>query len=85
VEEDEPKRERMSALALLLPPVADEAAGIESLLEPKMSARRSCVDGPEVEPFVAGPPGDGASSPIRSTSEPTSVLVDPTGFLSLAE
>lgn len=55
-------------------------AGV-SELEPKISAKRSCVDGPDDEPFVAG--ADEVSSPIRSMIESLSVLVEPTGLRSL--
>jgi hypothetical protein len=74
------KRERISALAL--PPLGAEDVGAISLLEPKMSASRSCVEGPDEAPFGTG---GAASSPMRSTKEPTSVLVEPTGFRSLAK
>jgi hypothetical protein len=61
-----------------------EDEGVGSLeLEPKISAKRSCVDGP------AAAPDDGGvtvlSSPMRSTMESLSVLVEPTGLRSLTD
>lgn len=85
-EEELENKDNISALAFLAGAADVEAvgAGVISLLDPKMSARRSCVDGPAAAPpWAAG--GGAASSPIKSTNEPTSVRVDPTGFLSLAE
>ena len=60
---------------------ADEVAGSLEL-DPKISARRSWVDGPDDAPLV-----DGVTvvslSPMRSTIESLSVLVEPTGLRSL--
>ena len=60
-----------------------EVAGADmSLLEPKISARRSCVDGPVERLAEAEEDGARSSPPMRSTTS-LSVRVDPTGFLSL--
>lgn len=60
------------------------AEGVDiSLLDPKISARRSCVDGPVASPAeVEEDDGVKSSPPIRSTTS-LSVRVEPTGFLSL--
>lgn len=57
----------------------EEATSFE--LEPKISARRSCVEGPAEALTDVGVAV--LSSPIRSTIESLSVLVDPTGLRSL--
>ena len=72
--------------------ISDEAdergAGVEMGCEgaespdPKISARRSCVDGPAAGPLLDTDEAD-MSSPIKSTTVSLSVRVDPTGFLSL--
>jgi len=60
---------------------ADEVAGSLEL-DPKISASRSWVDGPDDAPLE-----DGVTvvslSPMRSTIESLSVLVEPTGLRSL--
>lgn len=59
-----------------------EDEGVGSLeLEPNISAKRSCVDGPAAAPLEGGVTV--LSSPMRSTIESLSVLVDPTGLRSL--
>jgi len=50
--------------------------------DPKISARRSWVEGPLSETPLTGVGAD-ESSPIRSTTVSLSVRVEPTGFLSL--
>ena len=52
--------------------------------DPKISARRSWVDGPDDAPFEGGVTVV-SLSPIRSTIESLSVLVEPTGLRSLTE
>jgi hypothetical protein len=51
-------------------------------LDPKISASRSCVDGPDVAPLDGGVTVV-SLSPMRSTIESLSVLVEPTGLRSL--
>ncbi len=82
--DDEPNRLMMSELLVerdAAPVIAVVAAG-SSLLDPKMSASRSCVETPDVAAPL-GAVGVDPSSPIRSTTVSLSVRVDPTGFLSL--
>jgi hypothetical protein len=59
-----------------------EAGSLE--LEPKISAKRSWVDGPDDAPLEGGVTVV-SLSPIRSTIESLSVLVEPTGLRSLTE
>jgi hypothetical protein len=62
---------------------AEEIAGSLEL-EPKISAKRSCVEGPDEAPLEGGVTVV-SLSPIRSTIESLSVLVEPTGLRSLTE
>jgi hypothetical protein len=78
--------ERAEAAAGVLPAGGTGAETGSSPPVPKMSARRSWVDGPVVGTLIPLDPAEGAepeSSPIKSTIESLSVLVDPTGFRSL--
>lgn len=79
--EDPPKRDMISALADLAGAAGAEGALSSVALEPKMSAKRSRVDGPLEAAALAV--GATLSSPIKSTTVSLSVLVVPTDLLSL--
>jgi len=78
---EESNRLMISLAALREGTGAEEVAGSLEL-DPKISARRSWVDGPDDAPLE-----DGVTvvslSPMRSTIESLSVLVEPTGLRSL--
>jgi hypothetical protein len=73
----------ISLAALRCGTAADVAAGSLEL-DPKISARRSWVDGPDDAPLEGGVTVV-SLSPIRSTIESLSVLVEPTGLRSLTD
>lgn len=79
---DPPKSDMISSFAERAGAAEEDAEGVVSgALEPKMSASRSCVEGPLAAATLAV--GGALSSPIKSTTVSLSVLVVPTERLSL--